>query len=133
MATISGPKDTPYKDGHFFLRITFPRDYPFRHPAIKFNTKTYHLNIKEKGGTCHRNFCGAGRSDCGNHEWSPALTISKCLEMIYNMLKDPSPSGTGYWSKYGFIVENSGAYNLFKTNRKLYDKTAKEWTQKYAQ
>ena len=35
---ILGPIGSPYEGGKFLLSITFPKDYPFRPPIIKFQT-----------------------------------------------------------------------------------------------
>ena len=40
--TLLGPKDTCYKGGLFFLKITFPFDYPNSKPEIVFLTPIYH-------------------------------------------------------------------------------------------
>ena len=54
---------------------------------------------------------------------SPALTIGKVLLSISSLLTEPNPNDP--------LVPNIA--QLYKTNRKLHDKKAREWTQKYAQ
>jgi ubiquitin-conjugating enzyme E2 D/E len=110
---ILGPDETPYQGGVFFLEITFPNDYPFKPPKIKFITKIYHCNINNEGGIC---------LDILKDNWSPALTISKILLSISSLLSDPNPSDP-------LMPEIA---HLLKTNKLLHDKYAKEWTQKYA-
>ena len=36
--TSIGPRDTPYTDGIFFIKVEFPEDYPNSAPRIFFNT-----------------------------------------------------------------------------------------------
>ena len=81
-ATIMGPEGSPYQGGIFYLRIDFPRDYPFKPPKIIFLTKIYHCNINSSGGIC---------LDILKEQWSPALTISKVLLSICSLMDDPNP------------------------------------------
>ncbi len=112
-ATIMGPSDSPYQGGVFFLSIKFPSDYPFKPPKITFQTRIYHPNINSNGSIC---------LDILKDQWSPALTISKVLLSISSLLTDANPDDP-------FVPEIA---NLYKSDKKAYEKNAKEWTKKYA-
>ena len=81
-ATIMGPEGSPYEGGVYYLRIDFPRDYPFKPPKMIFLTRIYHCNINSAGGIC---------LDILKDQWSPALTISKVLLSICSLMDDPNP------------------------------------------
>merc|ERR1711918_222826 len=112
-ATIMGPPECPYQGGVFFLNVHFPTDYPFKPPKIQFTTKIYHPNINSNGSIC---------LDILKDQWSPALTISKVLLSICSLLTDPNPDDP-------LVPEIA---HVFKTNLPQYEKTAREWTSKYA-
>jgi ubiquitin-conjugating enzyme E2 D/E len=112
-ATIMGPADSAYEGGVFLLKIEFPKDYPFKPPKIKFETKIYHCNVNDKGGIC---------LDILKDNWSPALTISKVLLSICSLLNDPNPDDP-------LVPEIA---DLYKKNRAAHDNTARDWTQKFA-
>ena len=112
-AMILGPPDSPYADGMFNLDVKFPNDYPFKPPKVTFQTKVYHPNVNSNGGIC---------LDILKDQWSPALTISKVLISITSLLTDPNPDDP--------LVPDIA--HLYKTNRELYEKTAREWTRKHA-
>ena len=78
-ASIMGPRDSPYQGGVFWLKIHFPKDYPFKPPKVMFLTKIYHPNISASGAIC---------IDILKDNWSPALTISKVLLCICSLLDD---------------------------------------------
>eukprot|EP00040_Diaphanoeca_grandis_P022131 m.118429 g.118429 ORF g.118429 m.118429 type:complete len:150 (-) comp28664_c0_seq1:316-765(-) len=110
---ILGPPDSPYEGGFFKVSIRFPQDYPFKPPRVQFTTKIYHPNIASNGGIC---------LDILKTQWSPALTISKVLISICSLLTDPNP-------KDPLVPEIARVYEKDRTK---YERTAKEWTQKYA-
>jgi ubiquitin-conjugating enzyme (huntingtin interacting protein 2) len=43
--TFPGPPDTPYAGGTFHIDIVIPDMYPFKSPAMKFETKIWHPNV----------------------------------------------------------------------------------------
>ena len=112
-AIIIGPEGTPFSGGTFCAHIKFPTDYPFKPPKITFNTKIYHPNISEQGSIC---------LDILSSQWSPALTITKVLLSLSSLLTDPNPDDP----LVGDVAR------VYKKDRKKYEKTAREYTLKYA-
>lgn len=45
---FSGPPDTPYEGGTYFVDIKIPGEYPFRPPVMKFETKLWHPNVSSQ-------------------------------------------------------------------------------------
>lgn len=113
IATIIGPKDSPYENGLFHLDIFFPPEYPFKKPSIFFKTRIFHPNIDSRGRIC---------LDTINERWSPIFTISKALLSICSLLDDPNPDDPF----------NPDAADLYKKDRKKYIETVTEWVNIYA-
>jgi hypothetical protein len=40
-----GPPDSPYAGGTYQVDITIPDNYPFKSPAMKFDTRIWHPNV----------------------------------------------------------------------------------------
>ncbi|KAI3319898.1 UBC-like protein [Xylariaceae sp. AK1471] len=117
-AVIVGPRETCYHGGLFFLSLSFSHDYPFNPPSIIFKTPIFHTNINENGAISLDILKSSNRFPEG--QWSPALTASKCLASIIELLEDPGPDGFG------------NRINLFHNDRAKYFATVREYTQKYA-
>ncbi|KAG0264422.1 ubiquitin-conjugating enzyme E2 E1 [Mortierella polycephala] len=113
VSTITGPNDSLYAAGVFFLDIHFPQEYPFKPPKIVFRTKIYHCNVNSQGQIC---------LDILKDNWSPALTISKVLLSICSLLTDPNP--------YDPLMANIA--HQYLTDREEHDRLAKDWTARYA-
>lgn len=112
-ATITGPADSPYEGGIFIVSITFPPDYPFKPPKLKFVTKIYHCNISPDGDIC---------LDILKTQWSPALTIMKVLLSVCSLLTDPNPEDP--------LVPNIA--KLLQENKTEHDYRARQYTLRYA-
>ena len=82
--------------------------------SINFLTKIYHCNINDKGGIC---------ADILKDNWSPATHITKLLLSLQSLLTDPNVNSP--------LMPQIA--QLYKTDKKKHDATARLWTQKYAQ
>ncbi|KAF4659741.1 ubiquitin-conjugating enzyme E2 K [Perkinsus chesapeaki] len=112
--TIEGPPGTPYEGGHFIIDITIPPDYPYTPPKMQFDTKIWHPNISSQTGAICLDVLGK--------EWSPALTIRTALLSIQALLSCAEPDDP----------QDAEVANMYKSDRELFNKTAKYWTATFA-
>jgi ubiquitin-protein ligase len=110
---IDGPVDTIWQDGCFKLLVTFPPDYPFKAPQVRFTTPMFHPNINASGGIC---------LDLLIDKWLPSYHVASLLTSIRSFLDDPNPD-------HGL---NQEALALFRTNKPLYEQRVKQHIRQHA-
>jgi ubiquitin-conjugating enzyme E2 D/E len=71
----------PYEGRVFELRMTFPPDYPFKTPRLRFETPIYHYAVSTLGGMCLDKF---------KDRWSPALSLAVVLREVDELIHDHS-------------------------------------------
>lgn len=66
-----------YHEGCYSVILTFPAEYPFKPPHVKFNPPPYHTGIhQETGEVC---------VDLLKKEWGPVRNVNWIMETLYNM------------------------------------------------
>ena len=120
--TMLGPKDTPFADGLFFLKIKFPDNYPNKAPEVSFLTPIYHINVNPKAPKL-------GQTESLGHVcistlnwWKPTSNIREVLTDIFALFYLSNPE-----SPYGMERAEE-----FRKNKNLYDEKCKYFTKKYA-
>lgn len=113
-AVIKGPSDTSYEKGIFKLDISFPSNFPFQAPKIKFLTKIYHPNVSNSGDIC---------LDILKDQWSPALSVSKVLLSICALMSDPNANDP----------LNGEVANVFRKDKNLYEQKVREHVENFCE
>ena len=111
---IDGPSDSIYANGKFQVDIKIVGKYPYVPPKIQFDTKIWHPNISS--------VTGAICLDILKDEWSPALSIRTAMLSIQALLTAAEPDDP----------QDAVVAKQYKENRPEFDKTAREWTLKFA-
>ena len=111
--TLIGAKDTPYTDGIFFIKLSFPKNYPDRAPRIHFLTPIYHPNVKPHDGFVCVNFIT---------HWKKTTSVREILTKLYSIFYLVNPD-----SPYS----QEQAYE-YEQERKLYYFKVEIFTKKYA-
>ncbi|CAA7405888.1 unnamed protein product [Spirodela intermedia] len=79
--TISGSKETVYDGMVYKLSLSFPNDYPFKPPKVKFDNPCFHPNVDVYGNIC---------LDILQDKWSSAYDVRTILISIQSLLGEPN-------------------------------------------
>ena len=100
---ICGLPDPLMEFGVFELTLTFPPDYPFSPPSVKFLTEMFHPNISPDGRVPLTN-------------WSPAQDVTNILTDIQSLLSQPQLES----------AVNQEAAQLYRENRREYQRRVEQ-------
>ncbi|KAJ2156377.1 Ubiquitin-conjugating enzyme E2 6 [Coemansia sp. RSA 552] len=75
---IQGPPDTPFEGGEYHGRLLFPKDYPFKPPAIQMITPNGRFLVNTNICTSMSNY----HPESWNPSWSVATIIIGLLSMM---------------------------------------------------
>ncbi|KIM49004.1 hypothetical protein M413DRAFT_92792 [Hebeloma cylindrosporum] len=96
VGTIEGPSETIYAGLTFKISISFPSNYPYVAPTIKFDTPCYHPNVDITGGA----IC----LDILQDKWSAVYSVQTILLSLQSLLGEPNnasplnPDAASLWS-----------------------------------
>lgn len=139
-ALLPGSAGSPYAGGEFPLSLQFPGQYPFKPPTLKFMTKVYHPNVGEGGDVC----LAVVKQDA----WKPSTRVldgklnTRCTTCLFAhfahsrfsllcfqvlnelvlLLQHPNPDDP----------LNADIAEQYRSNPAEFERTAREWTKKYA-
>ena len=121
--TMMGPTNTPYENGLFTIKITFPQDYPIRGPEFKFKNKIYHLNVDFKNDLGH--ICINSINEwqtTGKVKNKPIYTVKQALFDIFCLFFKQ-----GVESAYDGQMAND-----YLNNPEKFNEEARRWTKDFA-
>lgn len=75
---ITGPPGTPYENGQYHGRITFPNDYPFKPPRIKMCTPSGRFEINQR-------LC-LSMSDFHEESWNPSWSVATIITGLLSFM-----------------------------------------------
>jgi len=86
-ALLVGPKDTPYECGYYFFDFTFPENYPFSPPKVKFYT---HDGITRFNPNLYINgyVCLSILNTWEGEKWSSCQSIKSILNTLMITLNE---------------------------------------------
>uniref|UniRef100_A0A7S3EGA2 E2 ubiquitin-conjugating enzyme n=1 Tax=Rhodosorus marinus TaxID=101924 RepID=A0A7S3EGA2_9RHOD len=91
---LTGPASTLYEGGMFKARLTFPKDYPYKPPVMKFVSEMWHPNIYKDGKVCISILHPAGDDpnayEMASERWLPVHTVESILNSVISLLASPN-------------------------------------------
>merc|ERR1712183_237760 len=122
-AVITGPEHTPYENGVFVAKLTFPHDYPHSPPKMKFTSRMWHPNVYKDGNVCI-SILHTGDDPMGYEKtlerWTPLQSVEKILLSVVSMLAEPNDESSA----------NIDASKMYRDDRDTFNRITQDTVQK---
>jgi len=112
-ALIIGPSDTPYFGGYYFFEISYPIDYPYSPPKVKYCTNGNNIRFNPNLYICGK-VCVSLLNTWRGEQWTSCQSISTILLTFCTLLcNNPLLNEPGVFdghqdiSNYNEIIEYS--------------------------
>ena len=119
--SLVGPRESLYASGLFFLKISFPKNYPNSAPLVNFLTPIYHLNVRSISETNSKEPLGYIKDNTINF-WKPSSTAKEILTKLYAIFYENNENNA-------YLEQRA---NEYRNNSYLFELKAKYYTNKYA-
>ena len=86
-AMIVGPEETPYFGGYYFFELSYPSDYPFSPPKVKYNTNDGLTRFNPNLYKCGK-VCVSILNSWSGDKWSACQTINSVLLTMCSLLNN---------------------------------------------
>ena len=119
---MQGPKDSPYREGIFMIKVIFPENYPNSAPDIIFLTPIYHPNVNpnktEKDENGRLGYINLGIIK----KWKPETKLTQIFIQLFSLFFFPN-------TELSYTMDIAIEY---KFKRALYEEKVKYFTKKYS-
>lgn len=108
---VTGPVDTPYDGGYYHGKLVFPREFPFKPPAIYMITPNGRFKVNQK-------LC-LSISDFHPDTWNPAWSVSTILTGLLSFMVENTPTSGSTESSDGTkrrLAQETKEFNLKDKN-----------------
>uniref|UniRef100_A0A7E4UM45 UBC core domain-containing protein n=1 Tax=Panagrellus redivivus TaxID=6233 RepID=A0A7E4UM45_PANRE len=93
---IFGPPGTLYQGGYFKAQLSFPSNYPYSPPTMKFINTIWHPNVYENGDLCisilHAPIDDPQSGELPSERWNPTQSVRTILLSVISLLNEPNTS-----------------------------------------
>jgi len=113
---FEGPKQTPFEEGIYEAKLSFPPEYPYAPPIFTIISKFWHPNVYLEGNVCLSVLHPPGTDALNPGEtpemrWLPIHTVSSILQCFISILDHPggAPANVDAQAQYN---RDRAAYNM---------------------
>eukprot|EP01123_Difflugia_compressa_P005126 TRINITY_DN1670_c0_g2_i1.p1 TRINITY_DN1670_c0_g2~~TRINITY_DN1670_c0_g2_i1.p1 ORF type:complete len:241 (-),score=37.64 TRINITY_DN1670_c0_g2_i1:140-862(-) len=104
---FEGPKNSPFENGVYEAKLTFPTEYPYAPPVLTIVSKFWHPNVYPDGKVCLSVLHAPGSDPLNPGEtpemrWLPIHTVSSIIQCFISILDCPggAPANVDAQSEY---------------------------------